>query len=134
MQRAGYTDIPAERPRCYAGVGAWKKWCVPPDKTAADVVAEMDRKRPIPPTNPLRAVDSRTIVVTEDAATLQATPSIRPRSVDVGDCSFSDGKDNICLDRIGQGIITRSPDGHYWLDTKLNTGAWTAVDLGTTRP
>jgi len=45
-----------------------------------------------------------------------------------------DTTDDIIIDDSANGLVLKSPDGHYWRVQVTNAGALTVTDLGTTKP
>jgi hypothetical protein len=45
-----------------------------------------------------------------------------------------DTTDDLIVDDAAQGLVLKSPNGHYWRAAISNAGAVTWTDLGTTKP
>jgi hypothetical protein len=45
-----------------------------------------------------------------------------------------DAKDDLVVDDNTQGLVLKSPNGHYWRVTVGDTGTLSTTDLGTTKP
>lgn len=45
-----------------------------------------------------------------------------------------DTTDDVIVDDTTNGLVLKSPDGHYWRATISNAGVVTWTDLGTTKP